>query len=345
MTRSPLRIGVLGCGAVARSHHLPALRRIPGAAVVAVADPDPGARSHARRLAPGADPYADADELLGRSDMDAVVVSAPPALHASLASAAAAAGKHVYLEKPLATCEADGIRVLDNVARSGVVAAMGFNRRSHPVYQQARELVRRERLGAVRFVRTSFCEPVAPGAIPEWKRSRATGGGVLLDLGSHHFDLVRWFLQAEPDVVHARTRGELSDQDEASVEISTGTGADVQSLFSFRAAYVDVLEVFGELGRLRVDRHRGALVVHRRRRTRYGIRRAWLPAAEHALTWRSRRLLDFRGDPSYSRALTAFVRRAGGAEVETPSLQDGLRSLQTVLAAERLCESTPLPSD
>lgn len=345
MTASPLRLGILGCGAVACSHHLPALRKVAGAELVALADPDPEARSRAGRLAPGAGLHADAEEVLARADVDAVVVAAPPALHAGLASAAAAAGKHVYLEKPLATGEPEGSRVLDDVARAGVVAAMGFNRRSHPVYQQARELVGREELGAVRFVRTSFCEPVDPVSMPEWKRRRAAGGGVLLDLGSHHFDLLRWFLRAELEVVHARTRTGLTDQDEALVEISTSTGVEIQCLFSFRAAHADFVEVFGELGRLRVDRHRGALLVQRLRRSRYGIRRAWLPTAEHALTWRSRRLLDLRGDPSFARALAAFVRRAGGAEVETPSLRDGLKSLQTVLAAEHLSESATLPSD
>jgi predicted dehydrogenase len=321
-----VRIGLLGCGAIACEHHLPALRRTAGAVVVGLADPDPAARQRAAGLASGAELHAEAGELLGRADVDAVVVAAPTRLHAGLAAAAARAGKHVYVEKPLATSEDEGRRVLEEVARSGVTATVGFNRRRHPVYERARRLLEAGRIGQVRFVQTAFCEPVELERLPEWKRSRATGGGVLLDLASHHFDLVRWFLQAELEVVHARTWSGRSEQDEATTLLATSMGAEVQSLFSFRAAHADFIELFGELGRLRVDRHRGALVVHRRRRRGYGIRREWSPAG----------VLGVRGDPSYGRALAAFVQRVAGAEVELPTLEDGLRSLQAVLAAERL---------
>jgi predicted dehydrogenase len=323
----PVRIGLLGCGAVACDQHLPALRRMMGAVVVGLADPDPAARDRAARLAPGADVHPDAGELLGRSDVDAVVIAAPTPLHAELAVAAARSGKHVYVEKPLATSEAEANRVLEEVARSGVTATVGFNRRRHPVYEQARRLLDAGRIGDVRLVQTAFCEPVDLHELPEWKRTRAAGGGVLLDLASHHFDLVRWFLNAEIEVVQARTRSGRSEQDEAWTELSTSTGAEVQSLFSYRAAHADFIEFFGERGRLRVDRHRGALVVHRPRRSGYGIRRDWSPSAGRLLR---------RGDPSYGRALGAFVQRLNGAQVETPSLEDGLRSLQAVLAAERL---------
>ena len=341
---APLRIGLLGCGAVACEHHLPALRTMSDVAVVAVADPNRTAAARASRFASGADVHADTAELLGRPDVDAVIVAAPSELHAELAAAAARAGKHVYVEKPLATSEDEAKRVLDEVARSGVTAAMGFNRRRHPVYEQARKQLAAGRIGEVRFAQTAFCEPVGVDGLPEWKRTRAAGGGVLLDLGSHHFDLVRWFLRAEIEVVHARTRSDSSEQDEALTEISTNTSVHVQSLFSFRAAHADFIDFFGELGRLRVDRHRGALVVHLRRRSRYGIRRAW-SSADRAVAWQARRFIGLGGDPSYGRALHAFAQRLRGAQVELPSLEDGLRSLQAVLAAERLAESPRVAAD
>lgn len=337
---APVRIGVLGCGAIACAHHLPALRRLSGTVVVGLADPDGAARDRAAELAPGATIHADPIELLGRSDVDAVVIAAPTALHADLVVAAARAGKHVYIEKPLATSEAEASRVLEEVARSGVTATVGFNRRRQPVYEQARQLLDAGRIGNVHFVHTAFCEPVEISGLPNWKRTRATGGGVLLDLGSHHFDLVRWFLRAEIEVVYAQTRSDRSEQDCALTEISTSTGAEVQSLFSFRAAHADFVELFGDLGRLRVDRHGGSLVLHRARRRGYGIRRAWTPSTGRALAWKARRLVGRGGDPSYERALEAFVQRLGGAHVEIPSLEDGLRSLQAVLAAERLSGSS-----
>jgi predicted dehydrogenase len=337
----PIRIGLLGCGAVACDHHLPALRRMGAAVVVGLADPDPTAPARAARLASRADVHADAEELLGRPDVDAIVVAAPTKLHADLAIAAARAGKHVYLEKPLATGEGEANSLLQEVARSRVTATVGFNRRRHPIYEQAQQLLEAGLIGEVRFVQTAFCEPFDLDGLPEWKRTRAAGGGVLLDLASHHFDLARWFLHEEIEVTHARTQSVRTEQDEALTEISTSTGVEIQSLFSFRAAHADFFEFFGEQGRLRVDRHRSALVVHRRRRSGYGIRRAWSPSAGFVLAWPVRRLIGLRGDPSYGRALGAFVQRLSGAQVATPTLEDGLRSLEAVLAAEGLSESQP----
>ncbi len=68
----------------------------------------------------------------------------------------------------------------------------------------------------VRSVQTAFSEPVAPEEMPAWKRSRSTDGGVLLDLGSHHFDLVRSFLDSELEPLAARTGSERSDRAGAS---------------------------------------------------------------------------------------------------------------------------------
>jgi len=330
MTAPTLRIGVLGCGAVACTEHLPALRSLRGAVVSAVADPDPAARARAAALAPGAAVHEDAGELLRRTDVDAAIVTAPPRLHAELAAAAARAGKHVYVEKPLTVGEAEAERLVADLARAGVTAAVGFNRRAHPAYVRARELLDAGCIGEVRFVRTAFCEPLDTVSAPPWKRRRADGGGVLLDLASHHFDLVRWLLRDEVRVVHASLRPGWSDEDEALVELATDGGVDVQSLFSFRAAHADAIELFGEAGRLRVDRHRGALVLHRRRRARYGVRRAWLAVARNELVRHAR-----RGDPSFRLSLAAFASRATGAPAETASLEDGLRSLQAVLAAQR----------
>jgi myo-inositol 2-dehydrogenase / D-chiro-inositol 1-dehydrogenase len=331
-----VRIGVVGCGSVARAQHLPSLRKLAGASVVAVADPDPHSRERARSLAPGAAVHADAEELLSRPDVDAVVVASPPSTHAELACATAAAGKHLYLEKPLATSDAEAKHVVDDVARTAVTAVMGFNRRRHPAYEQARLLVETGRIGQVRFARTAFCEPLDPDDSPAWKRRRAEGGGVLLDLASHHFDLLRWFLEAELQVVHARIRPGWSDQDEALTEIRTTNGVEIQSLFSFTAAHADFVELFGDRGSLRVDRHGGGLVLNLRRAGRYGIRRSWSTAAAHGLRRHAGRLAGRRGDPSYARSLAAFVQRVGGADLDVPSLSDGQRSLQAVVEAERL---------
>src|SRR6476620_9375567 len=115
-----MRIGVLGCGVIAYWAHLRVLRRMPGATLEAAADPDPAARASARRLT-GVPMHERAEDLLRRSDIDVVVICAPTQCHADLAVAAAGAGKHFYLEKPIATDAAGAKRVVDAAAAAGVI--------------------------------------------------------------------------------------------------------------------------------------------------------------------------------------------------------------------------------
>ncbi|HTG50883.1 MAG TPA: Gfo/Idh/MocA family oxidoreductase, partial [Gemmatimonadales bacterium] len=206
-----MRLGLLGCGSAAYWLHLRALRGIPGATLVAAADPDPAARARVAS-ASGVTTYERADDLLGRSDIEAVLICAPTNLHASLACAVASAGKHFYLEKPIATLVQDARDVVAAADRPGLTSAMGFNRRHHPLFEQARTLLNHGVIGRVHAVQTTFCEPSPPDGMPSWKRRRATGGGVLLDLASHHIDLVRWMLATEVAVVSVSLSSETTEQ-------------------------------------------------------------------------------------------------------------------------------------
>lgn len=294
---------MLGCGAVARAVHLPLLRRLRGAHLVAVADPSPSARAAAARVARvevGDDPLA----LVRDGRVDAVVVCSPSATHAALGLAVLEAGKHLYLEKPLATTSEEGLRLVEAAAATGRVAAIGFNRRFHPAYVRIRAAVEKGRLGPVREVCTAFHEPIA-AHLPEWKRRRATGGGALLDLASHHLDLLRHVLRTELELHSATIRSLASEHDDGELRVRLTCGGEARVVVSFHRERMDEMVLSGARGTLRADRHgglRGRLRPHH--------------------------------DPSYRLALEAFVARARGASVPLPGLDDGLRSLELVLAAE-----------
>src|SRR3954466_10841448 len=98
-----VRLGVLGCGGSARAAHLPSLARLPGARIIALADTVPDNLEAARALASDARLVADYGDVLAMPEVDAVVIALPPALHADAAIAALDQGKHIYVEKPLAT--------------------------------------------------------------------------------------------------------------------------------------------------------------------------------------------------------------------------------------------------
>src|SRR5207244_5661262 len=123
-----------------------------------------------------------------------------------------------------------------------------------------------------------------------WKRSRAEGGGVLLDLGSHHFDLVLWLLDAEVEHVDALVRSDETDQDSATVRLSLDGGRTVSSFFSFRAAKAHSLELYGDRGVIRIDRGARTLSL-------LGARgRVITPSV---LSWRARTVVRRNSEPSW----------------------------------------------
>jgi len=317
-----VRVGAIGCGSIARTVHLPVLTRTAGVAITALADPDPASLAAAGRLAPNAARCSDADELLARDDVDAVLVTAPSGLHAELAVAVAEAGRHLYLEKPLATSLADGERVVAAARAAGIVAGIGFNRRFHPAIRRARSVVLAGGIGRVSRVRTTFTDPGLN--LPAWKLVRADGGGALLDLASHHVDLLRFLLDAEVENVTASVTSSRSEHDGAVLRLGLSDGAEAVIEVGFRAPQEDALELAGSLGAIRIDRHRGSV---QRRPGR-------LAPTTELLLLRIRLAVRPSSDPSYAAALRAFVARVRGADVALPTLDDGLASLAVVLAAE-----------
>mgnify|MGYP000080994555 CR=1 FL=1 len=329
----PTRIGVVGCGTIAYWTHLRALARLPDAKLVAAADPDPAARARAQRLS-RIEVHEHADELLARDDVDAVLLCPATPAHAAVALAACRQRIPFYLEKPLAISADESRAILAAAAAARIVAAVGFNRRQHPLNQRARALLAAGRIGRVRTVLTAYCEPAAADTLPDWKRSRASGGGALLDLGSHHIDLVRWLLDDEIVTVEARLESDASEDDSAWLRLATRGGVEVRSAFSMRSGPTDWLSFIGERGTLLIDRFRCALEVRAARRFGYGQRRVHLLPRPGNAGWRLERAVRPSHDPSYVRALAAFVAEVRGAPALTARLADGARSLAVVLAAE-----------
>jgi len=334
---SPIRLGLIGCGGIAFWAHLRSLRSLSRFQLTAAADPDPAARQRASTLT-RARLVSNPDDILQDPDIDALLVAAPSQLHAQLALQATQFRKPFYLEKPLASTADAGLQALEAIRSSGVLSRMGFNRRYHPVHSFARQLLRAGTIGPVRSVHTAFCESLSGETLPAWKRTRATAGGVLLDLGSHHFDLLRWFLDADIESVQAHTTSTRSEQDSADVHLVLTNGISAQSRFSFLTGPVDHLEFHGELGSLRVDRHHPHPIVQLRRQRGYGLRDASPAFAPSLLQHRATHLVRPGHDPSYRVALDGFANALLGLPDCGADASDGWASLAAVLAAERSSE-------
>lgn len=330
----PLRVGVIGCGNIAFWTHLRELRGLRGLRLVAAADPDPTARERARKLT-GVPVMESAGTLLSRDDVDAVVIAAPTGLHAILAVAAAEAGKHLYLEKPIASTATDGARVVQAVAGSGLVTAMGFERRCHPAFEQGRALLASGRLGAVRAVQMAFTEPGDQGANSAWRRRRASGGGVPLDLLSHHVDQLRWTLGAEVTNVSAGIESRRDEHDTAWVALDFTGGVQALGYYSSSAGRDDRLTFICERGVLTVDRFSPFVRVRMSRRFGYGVRRMLVLPTPASLKWQLQRAWRPAWQCSYRRALKRFAGLCRGEPADLATLADGQAALEVVLATER----------
>lgn len=329
-----LGVGVIGCGNIASWVHLPALARTDGVELVTAADPDPRARERAAKFLQKP-ALEHSDDLFARNDIDAVFICAPTNLHHDLALGACAAGKHFYLEKPLATDVEQGRRILDAAARAGLVAMMGFNRRFLPVVEKSRAILAAAHVGKVRTVQTVLCDSPPSAETSEWRTRRTTGGGVLLDLASHHLDLLRFLLDDEFSQIEARIFSEKSESDSAWLRMTMVRGTEVQSFFSCRSGLTDSIRLVGERGTLTIDRFRASPELRIPRRLGYGLR-TWrsLPSMADC-SGRLRKLARPSYDPSYQRAFDAFVALTQGRRGDAANLEDGMRSLEAVLAAEQ----------
>ena len=335
----PLKFALTGCGRIARDVHILILQRLPGVELIAVADPQEAALDAARRLAPGCAAFRSQHEMLDAVDADAVVVAAPSAVHAELTCQALARRKHVYLEKPMATSLEDARQVVAAWRKSGVVAMPGFNYRFHPLVRELRRLLENDRIGALLAARTTFsitaCDPAS------WRASRARGGGALLDLASHHVDLIRFVFRQEIAGVHASVRSIRSEDDCAAVQFHLQSGMTVQSIFSECGPETDSFEVLGENGSLAFDRYcsehveyagreHGAVRVQRllNRIKSFVPGPGWL-----------RKLRAPAHEPSYKASLSDFVAAVRGKTRIKCDLMDGYESIAVITAAEESARS------
>jgi UDP-N-acetylglucosamine 3-dehydrogenase len=207
-----VRVALVGCGTVARRVHLPGLRAA-GADVVAFASRSLQSAEAAAGEWGGGDVAGDWHELLGRPDVDAIDICTPNASHAEIATAAAAAGKHVLVEKPLARNTEEADRMIEAARLTGVVLVPAHNARFLGPFVAMREAVARGDVGQVRAFRCAWGhtgpEHWAPAA--GWFRDPAVaGGGALIDLGVHAADVLRSVLDDQAVAVSAFLSPRLS---------------------------------------------------------------------------------------------------------------------------------------
>lgn len=287
--------------------------------------------------------------VIGRDDIDVVDICTPGDLHADIAIAALAAGKHVLVEKPLANSVSESEAMVAAADASTARSMIGFNYRRVPALALARSLIADGRIGRVRQVRAAYLQDwlVDETAPMTWRlRRESAGSGVLGDLGSHVVDLVQHLL-GEPVVTargHLRTfvaerDGEggrepvtVDDAAWATLETPSGVvaGVEVSRMATGRKNGL-TLEIYGSRGSISFDLERlNELGVDE---GGTGVRRVLVTEEDHpylAAWWPPGHVLGW--DHTFTSQAADLLTAIAGGTAPAPSFADGL-AVQRVLAA------------
>jgi len=258
-------IGLIGCGSIAQESHLPAIKRIPSARLVAVADSDEArARSASEEF--GAEKwYEDYRTLLEQKEIVAVDICTPTKYHAEMAVAAARAGKHVLCEKPVALSLEDADRMIHACSKNNVKLMVAHSRRFIPRYSIVRSIIKEGLIGKpVWATQISRRTVIGPGS---WYLDASMTLGPIAEVGIHEADLLRWMLS--DDVVEVRSiarkgESEIYEQIFAALKFKKGM------LGSFEVGYVlpkaftqyTTLEVLGSKGLVSASDNHMNVVTH-----------------------------------------------------------------------------------
>jgi predicted dehydrogenase len=191
-----LGVGIIGTGMMGTTYAEALATQVTRARLVAVAG---GSRAAALGAAYSVAAEPTTDALLGRSDVDVVVIATPHTTHLPLALAAASAGKHIYLEKPMALSVAQCDAILEAARAAGVRVTVASQARYNEISMRAKALIDDETVGTIRMIRIT--SPTVGWDVPaEGWFVDPREGGAFLDWGPHGVDTLRWFTSSDANL-------------------------------------------------------------------------------------------------------------------------------------------------
>ncbi|MDQ1913574.1 Gfo/Idh/MocA family oxidoreductase [Paenibacillus sp. GD4] len=255
------RIGLVGAGTMGNTHQR-AYRQLDDVTVAAVCDAD---MEKARRIADewNAETYGSLAAMLNSANIDAVDICLPTDLHREAVELAAAYGKHVFCEKPIALTVEDASAMIAACKKADVTLMVGHVVRFFPEYRSAREQLQSGKLGKPGVVRT-----IRSGAFPKWSTwfgDYSRSGGPIIDLAIHDIDYLRWCFGPVRRVFSRTLNGERENFDHSLtlIRFESGVMAHVEASWAYPqgAPFQTSLEVAGTKGMVLYDRDKSNSVV------------------------------------------------------------------------------------
>jgi 1,5-anhydro-D-fructose reductase (1,5-anhydro-D-mannitol-forming) len=254
-----IRVGLIGPGSIADERLIPALAKLPGAVFWSVLGRELGkaeafAVKHGAKAAQAA--FSDLGAFLADPELDAVIIASPDKLHAEQAIAAAKAGKHVFVEKPLATSAKDARRIVSACKKAKVKLTVGYHLRYHAGHRKVALLVAdavTSPIGVIRHINVSW---TMQAKTADWRADGKLGQWwSLAALGTHSLDLVSWLLnndkvKSSSCEISSPVFGSAHDET-SLVSLVFESGATAQILSSVILRAPRVVEIFGSKGVIR----------------------------------------------------------------------------------------------
>ena len=191
---------LIGAGRAGLVHAKSLTERIRGSDLVALCDASEETLKTSGELLGVDAHFTDFRKAVRQDNIDAVIIVTPTFLHRDIACAAAEAGKHIFLEKPMAITVEECHQINEAAAKAGVKLQIGFMRRFDPSFLQAKEILDSGEMGRVMVIKSTGR---GPGLPPPWIYDIAASNGILAEVNSHDFDSVRWLVGSDICRVYA----------------------------------------------------------------------------------------------------------------------------------------------
>jgi len=329
-----MRVGMIGCGQIAKYLHVPDYAACPEAEIVALCDLVPSkAQALAKKYAPQAKVYTDYRKMLKEAAVEAVTVALPNYLHAPVTIDALKAGCHVNVEKPMACSSEEARRMIDTARRCGRLLNVNQSQRLFPPHIKAKEVVDSGILGKILHVTAMFGHAGPEYWSPTGKwffKKKQARFGAMADLGVHKADLVRYLTGKEVAEIAAffgtleKKNTDVEDNFVAALRFTDGTMGTLASSWTVKGMEANYTILHCEKGSFRVCELPGKPLV------------ANLVKPQCDIVFAVPEAVTNEDDEAWGLGAGGrFVRAALGLEAPYCPGEEGKKSLDVILAAEK----------
>jgi myo-inositol 2-dehydrogenase/D-chiro-inositol 1-dehydrogenase/scyllo-inositol 2-dehydrogenase (NAD+) len=254
---------------VAKVHANSLLNHVPGGELVAIADPAKEKLDNAANQFGVEGRFESLEAALDGGDFEAVCIATPTYVHRDLAVMAAEAGKHIFLEKPMAITLKECDEIIEAAEDNGVLLQVGFMRRFDPEFAAAYERIQAGEIGQPMMIKSLTH---GPGLPPPWARDLEKSNGMLAEVNSHDWDCTRWLMDSNPERVYAEVanvKGEalrvetpnFYDNVLVNLRFENGGLGTISGVCPCDYGYDARVEIIGEKGIMQIGEMKGQAVV------------------------------------------------------------------------------------